>query len=233
MPALSSSWGRAAMPTQPRARAVTTETHFGARTQQNFIKAARPAPIQTIASTVTWRGPCSPSSSHSRIGACDQHVDAGVVDAAHPHPGADVPVDAVVERARGQHHRDRAGERGGGDGRAPAVGLGDQSVPTTSATPEADLVRTPQLNGLGGRGSAGGSAIEAAFRAVYAALPGAGHRLARRRARRVEAATRRSSAPTPIFDPRIGQNRCRRSACLKGRCLAPFSTAGSEFRTGW
>ena len=58
---IASSCGIAAIPTQPSASAVTTDTHFGARTQQNFIEAANPAPIQTIRSTVTWIVPCRAS----------------------------------------------------------------------------------------------------------------------------------------------------------------------------
>ena len=118
-----------------------TESHFGASTQQNLTIVAASAPIHTIPRTARLHRPVHAQQPDGREGARDQDVDAGVVDATHPDPGARLPHDAVVERARGEHQRDRSGERGGPDGLASAVGERDQERPDDERGPEADLVK--------------------------------------------------------------------------------------------
>ena len=53
MPAKSilRSWEIAATPTQPSARPIADETHFGVRGQKSFRAIARAAPLQTTDST--------------------------------------------------------------------------------------------------------------------------------------------------------------------------------------
>ena len=143
-PAVDSSWGSAATPTQPSATAITTESHFGecdpAELRERRGQRAGPddrehGPLQDAVEA---------QQADRRVGARDQHVDAGVVDPPHPESGARPPADAVVERARGEHRGHGAREGGGADRGAATVGADDQERPDDQSGAEADLVRTPR-----------------------------------------------------------------------------------------
>ena len=105
-------WGIAATPAQPSATPRTADNHFGARTQQSFIETAAAAPDHTIARVVNPPRSVEADQPDRRVRPGDQQEDAGVVGAPHPEPRRrSLPTDAVVERARPQHHRRREGER--------------------------------------------------------------------------------------------------------------------------
>ena len=101
--------GKTTTATHPSAIAIAAASHFGASTHANLRTIAASAPPQIDGEDHGRPGPVEDEQGERGVGAGDQQVDAGMVDAARPAVAALLPGHPVMERAGAEHPDD--GER--------------------------------------------------------------------------------------------------------------------------